>query len=35
MIEDTWEYERACKDTFGAIKDEMELRGIKAMEVYQ
>ena len=32
MIDAAEEYEKACKDTFNAIKDEMERRGIKAMD---
>ena len=29
MIDAAEEYERACKDTFSAIKNEIELRGIR------
>ena len=32
MIDAADEYEKACKDTFNAIKDEMERRGMKAMD---
>ena len=32
VIDAAEEYEKACKDTFNAIKEEMKRRGIEAMD---